>query len=239
MKKNKNNEQRKLKLYRLASIISYILSFLLTIVIGIISPVNDWIGLTLLSVTISLFVLTIIFYILLDKQKKKIMNNSVEYYKQRMPFFGIQILIIFICLFFSAVINAENQNINFEILLNFNISLTSIIFVVLTFIVPHMKERISQLMKNIKRKKVEIKGRVYNTIQKYNQSYTVALISIVLFFICVGSTILNDTHIQMYYLLISVFYNSYVLIKLFVSIKSIFWINIKDVKDMLEDNNKK
>ncbi len=235
-KKDKNREQRKLILYRIALIISYVMSFISCLILVLVeTPVDGCFGGMFFGIMVVSCISIFLFYILLDNQKKKTMNNSIAYYKQKLPFYGIQIFVVFLCFLFATIMNSESNTINLDFIFNFNIALTSLNFLVLTFIVPHMKERISQLMKTAKSKKDEIKGKIYNTIQKYNQSYTVVFISIILFFIYIFTCLANNHSTQKFYLLILLVYNSYVLIKLIVSIKTIFWINIKDVEEKLEE----
>ena len=190
---------------------------------------------TLAYVITFLFFCIFILFHCIDKQKKKVMKNSIQYYKQRFPFYGLQIIVIFVCFVWSAELN-QNYNVDVNLIFNINVSLISLNFLVLTFIVPFMKNRIEQQMKNIKTENTETKGKVYNIIQKYNHAYLVVFISVILFFVYVVTLILNDETTSNLYLLASMLYNSYVLMTLITSIKTIFWINIKEVEKDLEDN---
>lgn len=166
------------------------------------------------------------------------MNNSIKFYKQRLHFIIFQCLIVLFFLSISAILNREFKNLNYNTLLNITISITSLNFLVLTFVIPHVKARIDSLIKNGKKKKEDEKGKIYNFIQKYNQSYVVVVISIILLFIYILAVVTNNDQAINVFLLLLLFYNSYVIIKLITSIKSIFWINLNDVEDKLKDNDK-
>ena len=234
--KTKDKEKIKLIIYKTISLISSILGILCAMLLFLFDALefNKYICWTCDLLGVLFFSLAIIFYFLTDKQKRKVMNNSMKYYKQRLPFCGIQVIIIVICAFFSFILGLENNNINYDILLTIAISLTSLNFLVLTFIVPYMKTRIDQLMKKTTSKHQDTKGKVYHTIQKYNQSYVIVFISVILFFVYMFSNLVSSQTLINFYLLTSLIYSAYVLISLMISIKTIFWINLKDVENKLE-----
>ena len=115
--KTKDKEKIKLKIYKailltssILGVISGILLFIFDIIefSKVISRICNLSG-------IVFFILAIIFYFLTDKQKRKVMNNSIEYYKQRFSFFAIQTAIIFICLFLSFILRFESMYIKNKI----------------------------------------------------------------------------------------------------------------------------
>lgn len=239
--KTKDKDKIKLKIYRALQVLFFVLSLTSTALSVILECwfIEGYIHIILLNTSTMSLILCLIFYFLTDKYKRIVMNNSIEYYKQRLSFCGMQAVIIAMCILFSFILIIDEANIDFDAILNITISLTSLNFLVLTFIVPFMKTRIDQLMKNLKTKSVDVKGKVYHTIQKYNQAYIIVFISVVLFFMYILSNMLFSKNYTHFYLLSSLLYSSYVLITLIISIKTIFWINLKDVEDKLENKETK
>lgn len=240
MKSSLNKSQIKLKIYTILLLIIWATFFVFnsTFFITLAVKLNKKISFVFCCLSLLFGISTIILYFLYDRQKRIVMNNSIKFYKQRLHFIIFQCLIVLFFLSISAILNREFKNLNYNTLLNITISITSLNFLVLTFVIPHVKARIDSLIKNGKKKKEDEKGKIYNFIQKYNQSYVVVVISIILLFIYILAVVTNNDQAINVFLLLLLFYNSYVIIKLITSIKSIFWINLNDVEDKLKDNDK-